>query len=77
MGLPIEKLPDWPAALNKLEALAYTGVSETQLKEWQRAGVVRFRHRGPRGEAICPRTDLDAALARMFDGANDDGPVRF
>ncbi|PHP21404.1 hypothetical protein CG471_02200 [Sphingobium sp. IP1] len=66
MGMALEKLPDWPAGMNREMALAYTGVSGDQLDEWRRAGVVRFRPRGPRGQMLALRTDLDAALAILF-----------
>ncbi|WBQ17514.1 hypothetical protein [Sphingobium yanoikuyae] len=66
MGLALEKLPDWPAGMNREMALAYTGVSGDQLDEWRRTGVVRFRPRGPRGQMLALRADLDAALAILF-----------
>jgi hypothetical protein len=66
MGLALEELPDWPAGMNREMALAYTGVSGEQLDEWRRTGVVRFRPRGPRGQMLALRTDLDAALAILF-----------
>ncbi len=62
-------LPFWPAAMTRPMALAYTNVAEKQLVEWERAGLVRFRPRGPRGAMIAPRADLDAALAALFDAA--------
>lgn len=66
MGLALEKLPDWPAALSREQALAYAGVSEAQLREWAKRGAVRFQPRGPNGGMLCLRSDLDAALADMF-----------
>lgn len=66
MGLPLEKLPDWPAAMNRAAALAYSGVAETQLNEWARRGLVRFQPRGPNGQMLCRRVDLDAALEQLF-----------
>ena len=66
MGLPLEKLPAWPAALNRDQALAYSGVAETQLREWGKRGKVRFRPRGPNGAMLCLRSDLDNALTEMF-----------
>ena len=66
MGQPLEKLPAWPAAVNRRDALAYTGVAETQMKEWQRRGLVRFQPRGPNGAMICRIADLDAALEALF-----------
>lgn len=71
-------MPAWPAAMSRELALSYTGVAETQLREWERRGLVRFRARGPRGQAIAPKGDLDAALSALFDSqaANDD-PIEF
>ncbi len=66
MGLPLEKLPDWPAALTRDQALAYSGVAETQLREWVKRGAVRFQPRGPKGAMLCLRADLDKALTEMF-----------
>lgn len=66
MGLALEKCPDWPAGMNREVALAYTGVAEAQLRQWERSGKVSFRARGPRGALVALRSDLDAALADMF-----------
>ncbi|MAM41696.1 MAG: hypothetical protein CL949_25045 [Erythrobacter sp.] len=76
MGLALEKLPDWPAAMNRDWALAYTGVGSDQMKEWERAGRVRFRPRGPRGSMLALRADLDAALADLF-GSEGKGGIEF
>lgn len=77
-ALAIERMPNWPAAMSRDLALAYTGVAEAQLREWERRGLVRFRQRGPRGASIAARSDLDAALATLFGAAaaNDD-PIEF
>lgn len=72
MGLALEKLPDWPAALTREEALAYTRVGEAQLKAWERARKVHFRTRGAKGAAIALRTELEAALADLFVGNSGD-----
>lgn len=77
MGLALAKLPDWPAGMNREMALAYTGVADGQMREWERRGIVRFRQRGPRGAAIAPRADLDAALATLFGGADGDDAIEF
>ncbi len=66
MGLALEQWPDWPAGMNREVALAYTGVAEAQLRQWERSGKVSFRARGPRGAMVALRSDLDAALADMF-----------
>ncbi|TXC72867.1 hypothetical protein FSB78_09990 [Sphingomonas ginsenosidivorax] len=56
----IERMPDWPAAMTGEMALAYTGVAEAQLREWECRGTVRFCMRGPRGAAIAARSSLFA-----------------
>ncbi|MBV9843223.1 MAG: hypothetical protein JOY99_17095 [Sphingomonadaceae bacterium] len=66
MGMPAEKLPDWPAAMSRELALAYTGVGEAKMREWMRRGLVKFRACGPRGEMIAQRVDLDVALRDLF-----------
>lgn len=66
MGMALEKLPHWPAGMNRELALAYTGVSVEQMREWERAGKVRFRPRGPRGQMLALRSDLDSALDELF-----------
>ncbi|MBH1992479.1 MAG: hypothetical protein I8H86_06290 [Sphingomonadaceae bacterium] len=74
MGLALEKLPDWPAGMTHDLAMTYTGVSGDQMKEWERTGRVRFRARGPRGQRIAWKIDLDAALADLF-GAEGKGGI--
>lgn len=75
MGLALEKLPDWPAAMNREMALAYTGVSTEQMRDWEKTGRVRFRARGPHRSMLCLRSDLEEALASLFDTANDDDAI--
>jgi hypothetical protein len=78
MGMAMEKLPHWPAAMNRDLALAYTGVADAQMREWESRGQVRFRLRGPHGAAIAPRADLDAALDTLFGSAGGvDDPIEF
>lgn len=76
MGLALEKLPDWPAALTWEEALAYTRVGEEQMRKWVRDSAVCFRTRGPHKARIALRTQLDAALGALLApgaaGASDD-----
>lgn len=66
MALALAQLPDWPACMNRETALAYTGVAETQMREWQRRGKVRFCARGPNGALLALRSDLDTAVADLF-----------
>ncbi len=65
-ALALRDLPDWPAAMSREVALAYTGVAEAQLRSWEKTGGVVFRSRGPHGGMLALRSDLDAALARLF-----------
>jgi len=71
-ALALRDLPDWPAAMNRDTALAYTQVAEAQLRAWERAGRVSFRARGPRGGALALRSDLDAALVDMFTADTEE-----
>ena len=71
MSLALAQLPDWPAAMNRELALAYTSVAEAQLRAWERAGKVRFRPRGPNGQMVALRSQLDDALAALFVSATD------
>ena len=66
MGVPLEKLPAWPIAMTRLEALAYTRVSEAQMREWQKRGAVRFCARGTNGALLVQRSELDVAVADLF-----------
>lgn len=72
MGLALEQLPDWPAGMNRELALAYTGVADAQLRAWERACVVNFRPRGPRGAMLALRSELDAALSTLFAAPTDE-----
>lgn len=65
-------LPFWPAAMTRPMALAYTSASETQMSEWERAGVVRFVARGPNGAKITERVQLDDAVRALFAGVAED-----
>lgn len=72
MGLALEKLPDWPIALNREEALAYTHLSEKLFAQLEKAGTLTPRKIGKNGEAIYLREQLDSATARLFGkGSND------
>lgn len=59
-------LPDWPAALDRDAAIAFTGLGEAQVRAWERSGKVRFLPRGPKGAMVARRIDLEAALADLF-----------
>lgn len=46
-------------------ALAYTGVSEKQMRQWQRDGAVLFVAKGPNGSLIALRGSLNEALRQL------------
>jgi len=60
-------MPDWPAAMSRELALAYTGVAQCQLREWERSGAILFLPIGPRGQKIAVRSALDSALNALFE----------
>lgn len=72
MGARLEDWPNWPAAMRRDASLAYTGVSEAQLRQWERSGKVRFQPRGPNGSMLALRRDLDAALHELFNAGSDE-----
>jgi len=77
-AIAVALMPDWPAGMTRDLALAYTGVAETQLREWERCGLVQFCPRGPRGAAITTRTSLNAALSTLFSSpAVDDSAIEW
>ena len=71
MGYALEKLPDWPEGMPWDWALAYTGVGEAQMRDWQKRGLVRFRPRGPKGALVTSKAQLDEALRQLFTGGGD------
>lgn len=60
-----------PAGMSWAMALAYTGVGEAQMRDWQKRGLVRFRARGPKGGLVTTREMLDEALRQLFAGGGD------
>lgn len=69
----VPTMPNWPAGMSRKLALAYTGVASSQLLQWEREGGVRFVARGPRGQKIALRSDLDSALSTLFSLTAGDG----
>lgn len=65
-------IPFWPAAMTRDMALAYTSVSEAQMRQWETEGTVRFRARGRNGSKITERAQLDEAIRRLFGDVTDD-----
>lgn len=68
----IMTMPNWPAAMSRDMALAYTGVASTELRQWERKGMVRFLPLGPHGAKMALRSDLDTLLATLFATSDED-----
>lgn len=63
----LQKLPRWPAALGRQDALAFSNVSETTLKTYERLGIVRFKPVGPYGCKVARTADLERMLECIFE----------
>ncbi|MDB5725741.1 MAG: hypothetical protein JWQ16_2495 [Novosphingobium sp.] len=72
MGVPLDRFPDWPAAMPREVALAYTGVSAELLRDWRKRRKVTFRPDGPNGQLLVLRSQLDDALREQFASGRDD-----
>lgn len=56
----------WPAALTWDEALAYTSLSEVELRRGVRRGIVSFKCVGRRGCRVAARNQLDRLLTLIL-----------
>jgi len=72
MGYALEKLPAWPAALNRDEALAYTRLAPKLFDQIERTHGVTGKKLGRNGEKVYPRDQLDACLSRLFGAGMPD-----
>jgi hypothetical protein len=72
--LSLSDLPEWPAALDVQEALAYTRLSESELRRRAMAGEINFKPVGPNGKKVCRRVELDELLQRIWT-AHPSGPL--
>lgn len=66
MGVQLEKFPEWPATMDRSTALAYSGVSEATLAEFEKRGIIRFLAQGPRRKMITPRAGLDRMIEALW-----------
>lgn len=67
--IPLAHLPDWPALLDWQMALAYSNMSEAELRRQVRQKTVVFVPIGPNGRLVARRTDLDAAILSVWSSA--------
>jgi hypothetical protein len=77
MGLALEKLPAWPAALNRDEALAYMRIAPKLFDQLDRTGGVSGKKLGRNGEKVYPREQLDQVLTRLFGQSATDTDDEF
>lgn len=71
-ALPLDRLPDWPEALTREEALAYTNLAEKMFDRLERAGSITGRLIGRNGAKLYLRDQLRAVTHNLFgNGAND------
>lgn len=66
MGLHLRDLPYWPAALDVIEAIAYSRLSETEIRRQINAGKLVFKARGHNGKKVCLRAQLDDVLQTIW-----------
>ena len=73
MGLALSKLPDWPEALTKDEALAYTHLAPKLFDQLERAGSITGRRGiGPNGATLYLRDQLRTVTHGLFGAASND-----
>lgn len=73
-AISLKDLPDWPAALDEREALAYSRLSERELRRRAAAGEVVFKAIGPNGKKVCRRQQLDELLEKLWSDASGIPP---
>lgn len=56
----------WPAALTWEDAQAYTSLSNSQLRGFEKKGAIRVRRAGRNGARIILTSDLDRLLEELF-----------
>lgn len=64
--ISLAELPDWPAALDFAESLAYTRLGESELRRWIAQGDVVFKAKGANGKKVCLRSQLDDLLKKIW-----------
>lgn len=69
----LEKLPNWPRWLNRLQAAAYLGVSTDTFKKEQRAGLWPAAGRSSGKWQLWDRCLLDAASNRLSKISTETG----
>lgn len=69
MGLALEKLPDWPAALNRDEALSFMRIAPKLFDAMEKSGTLTGKKLGKNGEKVYLAEHCRQALDRLFGPA--------
>lgn len=73
--ITLRDMPDWPAALSEAEALAYSRLSESELRRRVANGEIVFKRLGPNGRKVCRREQLDDVLKSIWSEKSGVPPV--
>lgn len=66
VDISLKDMPDWPAALDEREALAYSRLSESEMRRRVASGEIVFKKVGPNGKKVCRREQLDDVLKSIW-----------
>ena len=66
MTIELSKMPRWPIAFTFVEAVAYSGISASEIRKGIRRGELVFKPLGPHGRKIVPKFQLDAFITALF-----------
>lgn len=73
MALALQQLPDWPEALTREEALAYTHLADKMFDRLEKAGSITGRKGiGPNGATLYLRDQLRTVTHSLFGTASND-----
>jgi hypothetical protein len=75
VAITLKDLPDWPAALDVQEALAYSRLSESEMRRRVAKGEIVFKPVGPNGKKVCLREQLDVLLKSIWSDRTGAPPT--
>lgn len=68
MTIELSEMPTWPIAFTFVEAVAYSGISASEIRRGIRRGELVFKPLGKHGRKIVPKFQLDAFISKLFAG---------
>lgn len=71
----LPEMPEWPAVLTVKEALGYSGLSESELRRRVALGDIVFKAVGPNGCKVCPKSQLDEMIKKIWSEGNGIPPT--